>query len=130
MNGFTRWLSPTKALIQQSLRHKRDDHLWFTFFHEAAHILLHGRKEKFLEFNGQEGGKEQEANEWARNYLIPLSEWRSFIARNSFTKKSIKSFAHQLEISPGIVLGRLQREKYVPFDRLTSIFTRLAITGS
>ena len=43
-NGSTRWLSPSKALIQLSLRYKTDDHLWFTFFHEAGHILLHGKQ--------------------------------------------------------------------------------------
>ena len=47
--GATRWLSPTKALIQLSLRYKTDDQLWFTFFHEAAHILLHSKKTIFVE---------------------------------------------------------------------------------
>jgi HTH-type transcriptional regulator / antitoxin HigA len=127
VNGFTRWLSSSKALIQQSLRHKRDDHLWFTFFHEAAHILLHGRKETFLEYNGLDDAKEQEANEWARNYLIPLRDWNSFISRYAgiFSETTIRSFASDLEISPSIVLGRLQKERYVPFSRFNSIFTQL-----
>jgi len=47
--GATHWLSPSKALIQLSLRGKTDDHLWFTFFHEAGHILLHGKREVFIE---------------------------------------------------------------------------------
>ena len=44
VNGVARWLSPYKALIQLSARYLRDDILWFTFFHEAGHLLLHGRK--------------------------------------------------------------------------------------
>jgi hypothetical protein len=47
-SGAARWLTPTKALIQLSLRHKSDDHLWFSLFHEAAHILLHSKKETFI----------------------------------------------------------------------------------
>ncbi len=46
--GATRWLSPGRALIQLSLRYKTDDHLWFTFFHEAAHILLHNKRDVFV----------------------------------------------------------------------------------
>ncbi|MCJ7683401.1 MAG: HigA family addiction module antitoxin [Desulfobacteraceae bacterium] len=41
--GATRWLGD-KAIIQLSLRYKSNDHLWFTFFHEAGHIIRHGRK--------------------------------------------------------------------------------------
>ena len=43
VSGATRWLNKDKAIIQLSLRYKTDDHLWFTFFHEAGHILLHGK---------------------------------------------------------------------------------------
>jgi addiction module HigA family antidote len=49
VSGATRWLSPTKAIIQLSLRYRTDDHLWFTFFHEAGHILLHGKRDVFIE---------------------------------------------------------------------------------
>jgi Zn-dependent peptidase ImmA (M78 family) len=45
VSGATRWINSNKALIQLSLRYRTDDHLWFTFFHEAGHILLHGKKE-------------------------------------------------------------------------------------
>ena len=48
VSDATRWLAPNKALIQLSLRYKTDDHLWFTFFHGAGHILLHGKREMFL----------------------------------------------------------------------------------
>lgn len=44
LNRYT----PTKAVIQLSLRHKTDDHLWFSFFHEAGHVLLHSKKETFI----------------------------------------------------------------------------------
>ncbi len=34
-----------------SLRYKTNDQLWFSLFHEAGHILRHGKKKIFLEFN-------------------------------------------------------------------------------
>jgi Zn-dependent peptidase ImmA (M78 family) len=38
-----RWLTPAKALIQLSFRYQTDDHLWFTLFHEIAHVLRHDK---------------------------------------------------------------------------------------
>ncbi|VAW51008.1 Antitoxin HigA / unknown domain [hydrothermal vent metagenome] len=65
-SGATRWISANKVVIQISLRYKTDDHLWFIFFHEAGHILLHGKKELFLEgTNGLDEKKENEANVFA-----------------------------------------------------------------
>lgn len=47
--GATRWLSPERALIQLSLRGKTDDALWDTLVHELGHVLLHGKRELFIE---------------------------------------------------------------------------------
>ena len=49
LSGAAWWLSPRKAVIQLTARHKTDDHLWFSFFHEAAHILLHNKKGVFVD---------------------------------------------------------------------------------
>lgn len=114
--GFTRWLTPEKALIQLSLRYKTDDLLWFTFFHEAAHILLHGKRDIFMEYRGAESPKEKEANDWAAAFLIPEADWQAYLrtlpARP--TVAAITGFAKKHGIAPSIVLGRLQhREKRV-----------------
>jgi Zn-dependent peptidase ImmA (M78 family) len=110
--GATRWISPTKPLIQLSLRYKSDDHLWFTFFHEAGHILLHGRKEVFLEDEDKETDhKEAEANAFARDFLIPENRYRIFRRLGSFSCASAQRFAHELGIAPGIVVGRLQHDE-------------------
>lgn len=49
ISGATEWLSVDKALIIMSLRYKSNDHFWFTFFHESGHILLHNKKEVFID---------------------------------------------------------------------------------
>lgn len=120
-SGATRWLSPDKALMQLSLRYKRADQLWFTIFHEAGHILLHGKKRVFLEGNGAEDDDEDEANEFAADLLMPPRDYRRFIARRRFTSLSIKQFAKEQGIAAGIVLGRLQREKHVGYNRLNAL---------
>jgi HTH-type transcriptional regulator / antitoxin HigA len=108
--GATRWLSD-KALIQLSLRYKSNDQLWFTFFHEAGHIIKHGRKDIFIESANPDGEKEEEADAFARDKLIPPAAFRAFLKgwnRRSFFE--IQHFADQVGIAPGIVVGRLQHD--------------------
>lgn len=111
-SGATRWLSPTKALIQLSLRYKRDDILWFTFFHEAAHILFHRKKSIYIESGTYDSIQEREADRFAANTLIPQKELNSFIEScpTNISKLSIREFAQRIGIAPGIVVGRLQHE--------------------
>ena len=111
--GATRWLGD-KAVIQLSLRYKSNDHLWFTFFHEAGHIMLHGRKDVFIEGKGMDGEKETEADEFASNRLIPLADYTEFIATGELTIEGITAFAAEVGIAPGIVVGRLQYDELLP----------------
>lgn len=121
-SGATRWLTPTKALIQLSLLYKRDDQLWFTFFHEAGHILHHGKRDVFLEGKGVEGDKEDEANRFAADVLIPPSEYRSFNPRRDYLSEAdVLEFAKKIGIAPGIVIGRLQHDKYLPMTHLNGL---------
>lgn len=109
--GATRWLTPTRALVQLSLRYKTDDHLWFTFFHEAGHILLHGKREVFLEDEDRDKDqKELEADAFAREWLIPQREYEIFRRLGARSCAAASRFAYQLGIAPGIVVGRLQHD--------------------
>lgn len=98
-----------------SLRYKTDDHLWFTFFHEAGHILLHGKKELFIEgSNGLDEVKEGEANEFAQIELIPKKSFAAFLAQKPYSKAAIERFAREIGIAPGIVVGQLQHRGLLP----------------
>lgn len=124
--GATRWLTPTKAIIMLSLRYKTDDHLWFTFFHEAAHILLHGKREVFLEDDDEVSEdvrvKEEEADRFASDFLIPPEELRCFHPRGAhFSHEDIITFSQRLRIAPGIVVGRLQHDGLVPPQNLNGL---------
>ena len=115
VSGATRWINSNKALIQLSLRYRTDDHLWFTFFHEAGHILLHGKKELFLEgANGLDPAKEAEANNFSEQELLPRLPFSAFIKRNQFSKLAILSFAKEIQVAPGIVVGQLQHRGLLP----------------
>jgi addiction module HigA family antidote len=114
-SGVTQWLSPEKALVQLSLRYKTDDHLWFTVFHEAAHILKHPKKKVFVDYGSSPGSAEEaEADRFAAELLIPRVRLAPFARHRPFSKARIRALAAELGVSPGIVVGRLQHEGALP----------------
>ena len=126
ISGATRWLHKDKALIQLSLRYKTDDHLWFTFFHEAGHVLLHGKKEIFLESgDGLDGDKEAEANAFAERTLIPTAALANLAARRPLSKAAIQRFANEHGIAPGIVVGQLQYRRLLPYTHCNELKRKL-----
>ena len=122
--GSTRWLSSTRALIQLSLRYKTDDRLWFTFFHEAAHILLHNKRDVFVESDRTENEEERAADRFAANHLIPPSDFQRLRQRGAYSEGFVREFAEQLGIAAGIVVGRLQHDQLLPFTHLNGLKRR------
>jgi addiction module HigA family antidote len=108
-SGATKWVDSDKALLMLSLRHKTNDHLWFSFFHEAGHLLMHGKKMLFIEGNGLDGKQEDEANQFAANLLIPkqFEERLMFVGH---TATAIRAFAKEVGVAPGIIVGRMQND--------------------
>jgi addiction module HigA family antidote len=123
-SGLARWLRPDKALIQLSIRYKTDDHFWFSFFHEAAHILKHSKKETFLDdykSSGKVSDIEQEANDFAAEFLIPSEECEQLANMYHLSKDDVRAFANALGISPGIVVGRLQHDRVIPYNWMNDL---------
>jgi HTH-type transcriptional regulator/antitoxin HigA len=120
VSGATCWLSPDRALIALSLRHKTNDHLWFTLFHEAGHLLLHGKKATFVDgLDGQDAEHEAEANRFAANQLIPPTA--ACQLRGLRSEVEVRAAAQTLGIAPGIVVGRLQHEGWLPRTHLNGL---------
>lgn len=123
VSGATRWLAKDKALIQLSLRYKTNDHFWFTFFHEAGHIILHGKRDVFINVEDADGdAKEQEANQFAANTLIPPTAYGAFVQKTQrFSETAVRQFATEMGIAPGIVVGRLQHDAHLPYKHLNGL---------
>ena len=127
LSGAAWWLSPRKAVIQLTARHRTDDHLWFSFFHEAAHVLLHSKKGIFVdETNGNGAELEAEADEWASNALIPPRAWQQFVGTSPRSAHVVRAFAEEQGIAPGIVVGMLQHKGLLPWTHLNALKVRLA----
>lgn len=116
VSGVARWLSPTRPLIQLSLYGKTNDKFWFTFFHEAAHVLLHAnsseeKKSIFLDDPTAASidlPQEREANQWAGDWLIPPDRASGLTLLKS--KTDVRAFARSICVHPGIVVGRMQHD--------------------
>lgn len=131
LSGAAWWLTPRKAIIQLSLRYKSDDHLWFSFFHEAAHILVHSKKSVFVDGTGKGDGElEAEANGWAAHMLVPRSRWQRFVSETPKSEPEIRAFADRVGIAPGIVVGMLQHDGQLPWNtRLNRLKRRFKWTS-
>jgi HTH-type transcriptional regulator/antitoxin HigA len=128
VSGSVRWIG-NNPVIQLSLLGAYADMFWFNLFHEIAHLLLHGKKEKFIEFTDRdisEGAeKEREADRFASDELIDRKEYAAFIQAADFTPAAITRFAERLGINPGIVAGRLCHEHHVQWQDVVRLRTRL-----
>ena len=118
INGATRWMNDT-PLIQLTGRFKRNDSFWFTFFHEAGHILLHGKKDIFLEnieYSEKDKQKEKEADNFAIKWTLTAEEQQEILDAAPLTEEAIKSFAKKFNTHPAIIIGRLQHDGLVPYS--------------
>ena len=136
VHGATRWLTKDKALVQMSVRGKNDGDFWFTLFHELGHIKLHGKRDVFLELkNGEDTDKEEEANRFARDVLIDPTIYRDFIrnlggqierpSQLPISRKNIHDFVRKVKIAPGIVVGRLQHDGWLPYSHCNDLKQKL-----
>ncbi len=123
-SGATRFLSRDKALLLLSFRYLSDDHFWFTFFHEAGHLLLHGENGFFLEGSDMPSTtEEREANEFAAHTLVPFEFQTALLELRADARKVIR-FAMRLGVSPGIVVGQLQHLGKIRRNQLNSLKRR------
>jgi Zn-dependent peptidase ImmA (M78 family) len=121
-SGATKFLNDEKAMLLLSFRYLSDDHFWFTFYHEAGHIMLHKSKSPIIEENSSiknYSDEEKEANIFAGEVLIPqhLQSELSLIRGN---KRNIINFAVKAGVSPGIVVGQMQHHGIIDHKYLNS----------
>jgi HTH-type transcriptional regulator/antitoxin HigA len=119
IDGVAFWLSEEEKdpVVAVSLRYGRIDHFWFTLMHELAHIY-HGDVSgvdcnlvgKDAERFDKKPESERRADKWAANLLVPEDRLQTFVRRckGRFSKLKIRSFANEIGVHPGIVVGRLQ----------------------
>lgn len=123
LSGCARWLDDKHAMVGLTVRYKWADQLWYTFFHEIGHILLHRPRRTFVIDNAADNmgdgvvdqemtRYEEEADGFARDTLIPPAAIAGFLRRygETLTNEEVHGFADSVGVSPAIVVGRLQHD--------------------
>ncbi|MBQ7608684.1 MAG: ImmA/IrrE family metallo-endopeptidase [Desulfovibrionaceae bacterium] len=106
-----------KIIISLSARGKDADKFWFNLFHEIGHIL-HGDLDRNGNLTDEE---ERKADEFSRRTLIPDDKFSEFCNQGLFASTDIKAFAEKISVQPGVVVGRLQKDGYIPFSELNEL---------
>jgi len=120
-SGAIRWLADDKALVLLSARHLTDDHFWFTFYHECAHLLLHQQTRIFLdEDEDSTSAVENEANVFAAETLVP-PQFCDAVAHVRLETFAVVRLATEMDISPGILVAQLQRMNRLPQNHLNRL---------
>jgi HTH-type transcriptional regulator/antitoxin HigA len=105
--GVARWMSSAQPLLALSGRYGKADSFWFTFFHEAGHIVLHPKRETCLTLGRHDDGDglEADADRFAARTLLGVTGLREL--RKGMTFAEIKQLAQDLDVAPGVVAGQL-----------------------
>lgn len=124
--GSARWLDGRRAMIQMSLRRKTNDHFWWTFFHEAAHLVLH-REQNFVDGLDDEDEsddqREREADRWAEEELVGHDRFERFAQTRPRSGAAVRRFGEEVGVHPGIVVGMLQHRGILPHRNLNKLKT-------
>lgn len=87
-------------------------------------MLKHGKSLTFLDILGEAGlneKEEAEADQLARDFLLPPSAWADFVLGDAFSAARAQAFAKAQGVAPGIVVGRLQFDNHIPYTRLNAL---------
>lgn len=127
INGACMWHAD-RPVIGMTLRGRWSDIFWFTFFHEAGHLLMHGKKDMFVDTGKEKKDtKEREADSFATHLLIPGSDavrLPRLVAGGDMANR-VRAFARQIGVHSGIVVGRLQHDGLLPASHLNGLKERL-----
>jgi addiction module HigA family antidote len=123
-NGATLWIGNHPVILLKA-ENQREDIFWFTFFHEAGHVVKHGKREVFIDFDkdGNKEKSESEVDAFAENMLIPdFNETMKQMEKGLPVGRWIEIIAQKADVSKSIVAGRLCN--MVKFDGVWKILNQ------
>ncbi|MFV0193990.1 HigA family addiction module antitoxin [Empedobacter falsenii] len=132
ISGATRWIN-NHPVIQLTGRYNQNDRFWFTFFHEIGHVLLHGKKEIFLEdieYSDYDKQKEQEADDFAVKWTFSEEQENEVLKNEDLTEREIVEFAKKFNTHPAIIIGRLQKKEIIHYSQGRQFFLKLNFNNS
>lgn len=114
LDGAALLIDADKPVVGLTIRYDRVDNFWYSLMHELAHVALHLKTpgDGFYDDldTADEDIAEREADELAREALVPHDVWQQSPARNLPSPEAAAHLAEQLRIHPAIVAGRMRYE--------------------
>jgi len=120
VQGFIKKTEDDNIVLCMTIRNSFADIFWFTLFHEIAHIIHGDTKNRFIDFDSVSSETELKADRFARNTLIPSSEYEKFVKKSDYSLSAIKEFSDKCGVSSFIVIGRLMKESIIGWDYYSS----------
>lgn len=130
LNGATKRFKNGSVLLLVTDRGKDADIFWFSLIHEIAHIYNNEFYSDIKKNDDKYQKIEKEADNFSANFFIPCDKYKKFIDKNEFTKKSIKDFAKDISMTPGIVVGRLQNDEFISHSSFNDLKIRFRVVPS
>ena len=117
LDGAALALRGKYAVLALTLRHNRLDNLWFNLLHELGHLTRHWESVLNRGIVDEEIGTEstelfeREADEFARNAIVPDDAWNSSMVRYANDPDAIRRFAKRFEVHPALIAGRVRHDR-------------------
>lgn len=126
VNGAVKWINEDRAVLAMNNRRLDADIFWFSLFHEIRHVLQKKTKTTFISYTEKEMIEvnkqlEDDADNFAMNYLIPAGALKKFAPTKYTSDDDIVEFAKTIGIHPGIVAGRLQHDGILAPNRCSKL---------
>ena len=110
-------------------RRKYSDVFWFALFHEIKHVFQRKIGHTIVSADDDIGitsaldlnKLEEEADSFARDFLISPRDYNSFVNNSDYSYSAVVNFSKQIGIQPGILVGRLQRDKLIGYNQLNGL---------
>ena len=110
-----------------TIRNAYADIFWFSLFHELGHIVNGdiSKASGFIDIlNDGNAAREDAADKFACDALLDPASYAEFLDGDYQSIGSIKRYAASQMVDPFVVIGRLQKEKLIPYTWYSKYKTR------
>ncbi|MBQ0059943.1 MAG: HigA family addiction module antidote protein [Lachnospiraceae bacterium] len=126
VSSAVKWVSSDRVVLAMNNRGLDTEKFWVSLFREIKHVLQQKVKTIFVnssdtKMQSTDEELDTEADKFAMNCLIPPSKLKAFAPNKQTSDEEISSFAESIGIHPGIVAGRLQRDKIISSSRCNKL---------
>ncbi len=121
IQGFIKQSKDNGIILCLTFRGKFADRFWFSLFHEIGHLVNDDIHNKFVDFDSIRKDKEEKADIFARDTLIPEKPYKEFLMTDEYANiKAIEKFAQSINVPAWVVIGRLHKDEWLGWEHFAN----------